>query len=297
MKARLKGKAPLVKLPKGKGKEKGPKRKRGRPAVHTVTTSQGKTIATEKVLQIHQSKLFGFVKRLKGRPRDEKILFGLEKTARTMFNIMKPYGDSIFKRSFKHRATLEEMNRVVYEAINSLIFDIWFKGRRVHSSFGAMMKFKMLHFLDGKINLFDTRTTTYSVESIDALKHRFENSGDENGIDLVEYCSDTLRNYQGGFEKDFSPIYTQSNINTIKEVILKTPEIYNRFAGNKKRAAILIKTIFGFNRYLQGRHNHLLFQGDGPSRFYYVKTLDFLFQFLKHEKEGQSDDRTTYQPI
>jgi len=247
-------------------------------AIASTLSPKEKSKYTEDRLQELQTELFGLFKTCK-KSCDTCPKRGCRDVVKDMAHYLSPYGESIYKRSFKKRSTVEEMYRVTYESINSLLMDVWHKEKKIYASFGAMLKFKMMHFLDGNINLFDIATKNYSVESMDALTGRFDQGG--GGKDVVEFFSDVF----------YSPLHNEKKLlkeNTIDVIIGIMESFQDRFSvmlGHKYAVAFYIKSLNAVNRFFQNKHNYETFQGDGRGRYYYLKLLDEIFAYLDKYKE------------
>jgi hypothetical protein len=194
--------------------------------------------------------------------------------------MLQVYGTSIFKRSFKRRATCEEMERVVSDSINSLLMDIWLKKKIIHTSFGAMLKWKIIHFLDGKINLFDTD----KCRSLDDMYNDFYNSGMNNGKDVIEYYSDT---FQDGIlnMNNYSEIMKEDIVNTISSLIRGLYDNLHKYLPSSDKMSIYIRVLSGIRNFICRRPNYALFKNRPRARYYYMKTLDSIAVYLREVSE------------
>jgi hypothetical protein len=243
-----------------------------------TNTYQEKTIWTERRLQDCKNNLFKLFKKChndctKCEAREcDKIVSEMDK-------YLVPYGESIFKRAFKRRATCEEMERVVTESVNALLMDVWGKKKDIHTSFGAMLKWKMIYYLDGNVNLFDTVITeverdsktkepivdpktnkpkvkkTKRIQSIDSMTSKFTNaSHDDNGADVIQYYSDTFENLSFDVGT-YSEVYKKETIEVIKDLVRSFIDNISKVMPYKERCSIYIKVVYLFNRFMKGYRN------------------------------------------
>lgn len=203
---------------------------------------------------------------------EDKVCY---KIVHEMEKYLIPYGLSIYKRSFKWRSTLEEMDRVVPESVNSLLVDIWNKKKFIHSSFGKMLRWKIIYFLDGKINLFDSDR----VCSLDQIQDSFENSGESNGKDIIEYYSNSFKDAIVNFD-NLSDFYGKDAIDSILDILEASVDTYNKYISPKERYSIFIRSLFAFNRFIKGKNNYLIFKNKPKSKIYYEKLVDLLKSYL-----------------
>lgn len=244
-----------------------------------------KSVWTERRLQKLQAELFKVFKscdsNCQGLNRKGNICDcahkDCDKIVEQMEKYLMPYGTSIFKRAFKRRATCEEMDRVVSESVNSLLMDIWFKKKVIHTSFGSMLKWKMVYYLDGNINLFDSE----KYRSLDAMVDKLETANQEdNAESLIEYYSTTFQDafFSGDTYSDF---YKKDTIKSIIDLAKSSIDTYNKYVNKKARYAIYIRSIYALNRFLCNKDIELMFKNNNKARFYYVKLLDTVRSYLK----------------
>jgi hypothetical protein len=193
-----------------------------------------------------------------------------------MEKYLVPYGLSIFKRSFKFRATCEEMDRVVSESIGSLLMDVWGKEKHIHSSFGKLLYWKIMYHLDGKLNLFDNK----HLQSLDAMIDSFPTSNQEfNADDVITSLSDTLETSK---QYDYLDTYRKDTVNTVIRLLEGFFNQFKKIMTKKEKQKIYIKCLYAFQRFLIGRPVDLIFQNDGKSKVYYEKLLDVIKSYLKN---------------
>jgi len=239
------------------------------------------TIRTEKLLQEIQMKFFSLLQRCKKEChmcsfRECDLIY------REFVNTLTPYATSIYKKSYKHRSTLEEMSRVITESVNSLLIDIWHQGKIIHKSFGSMVKWKMLHYLDGKINLFDKEMFT-SIDQYTNLMGDTNTSSNSSGEDIIDYYSNYLNTEY--LEMDNCKDLLRGDlVDTIMHLIDVSKCHYSKFICPKDKSRIHLKTLYGILRFFQHKDNFIMFQDDPVSKFYYTKTLDLIFSYLDKYK-------------
>lgn len=239
------------------------------------TTIKEKSIWTERRLQKLQRELIAVFKKCesncnlcKERPCD-KIVEDMEK-------YLIPYGLSIFKGAFKRRATCEEMDRVVRDSISALLMDIWHRKKVIHTSFGSMLKWKMVYFLDGNINLFDTK----KVQSLSAMIDKFPTSNiEDNGKDIIEHYRDVIQMVPGSMDS-YIDVYRKDVILSILDLLSSSIDTYNKFTNPREKYVIYIKSLFAFKRFINNESINLLFKNDNKSRFYFTKLIDTIKKYL-----------------
>jgi hypothetical protein len=191
--------------------------------------------------------------------------------------LLSPYAESIYKRHFKFRSTLEEMDRVITEAVNSLLMDIWERGKIIEKSFGKMVYWKMMYFLDGKINLFDRD----NVQSLDKMKDEFHsNAANDEGQDIIEYYSEM---FQGGSVTldGYRHVLKRDTVTVITKLLEASFQHFNRYLNPSFKFGIYIRTLVAIKRFFQGKDNSVIFKGNPKAFYYYNKILDVIFNYLK----------------
>jgi len=205
----------------------------------------------------------------KNRPCDSIV--------KEMEKFLEGYGISLFKRIFKKRATCEEMDRVVKESISALLMDIWHSKKEIHTSFGVMLKWKMVYYLDGNINLFDNDRYC----SMDAILGKFPDSNsDDNANDLITFMNETVGNAFRFNSDNAKDLIKRETIETVIDLAKSSFDNFNKFMDSRKKSAIYIRMVYALNRFLKKKNIDLLFKGQGQSKFYYVKLLDIIQKYL-----------------
>jgi len=269
-----------------------------------------KSTWTERRLQRLQSDLFKVFKKckchcrplVKGNKKDPTLFNAItcnygracDDIVVQMSRYLVPYGYSIFKRSFKVRATCEEMDRVVQESVNALLEDIWFKSKYIHTSFGSMLKWKMIYYLDGHINLFDfkinykanrgkdvSNAEDQRYVSIESMAAKFPTSNqDSNSEDLIEYYSDTFQDafFTGDTYKE---VIKEETIKSVVDLARSLKDHFNKMITPRQKYAIYIRVVFALNRFLNNRESKLIIRECSKTRFYYAQLLDVVRMYLK----------------
>jgi len=235
---------------------------------------------TEKRLQTLKRELFSTFKKCKRECEHCKTFQSGDNQkchyiVHEMEKYLVPYGLSIFKRSFKFRATCEEMDRVVTEAIGALLMDVWHKQKNIHSSFGKLLFWKILYHLDGKTTLFNEGRVT----SLDAMTAEFTTSShDSNPEDVIESLSETLHETS---QHDYVDTYRKDAMRSVIGILESTYDNFHKFTTKNEKMRIYIKCLYAFNRFIQNRPTDVIFDNDGKAKVYYEQMLDAVKTYLK----------------
>lgn len=243
-----------------------------------------KSAWTENRLQEEQSKLFDLFEEC-GKKCDKCTHRKCDPIVFNMVQYLTPYGESIYKRSFRFRSTLEEMDRVLTESVNSLLMDVWEKGKRMHSSFGAMLRWKMVYYLDGKINLFD-RKDMVSLDQIMGGVDSFSSGEDfspdhsNSSIDVIAYMCESIFS-STEYVDQYSNSLKKNTIETLLDLLEASYSFFNKFSCYKNKYSMYIRSLYGINKFLQNKPNSKIFQNKPRTKYYYVRLLDMVFTYLK----------------
>lgn len=245
-----------------------------------------KSIWTENRLQGCQSEIFKIFK-VCGKKCDTCTARPCDAVVSRMVNYLIPYGESIYKRAFKFRSTLEEMNRVLTESINAQLMELWDAHKVIHTSFGSMLRWKMIHFLDGKLNLFDKESVRSIDQIFDSMQGLGEGGSEEGSNsakdDMIEKLSEAFVDATS-YIRDYHSVIGKNTIEVIINILAGSNQFYSRFLNPKLKYAIYIRTIYGVNRFFQGKKTFKLFDKKLRARFYYTKILDTIFRYLEEYK-------------
>jgi hypothetical protein len=257
--------------------------------VDSTVKKVSKTIWTETNLQKEKKALFELFKTC---GRDKNGVTGCndctnrkcENITRKMGALLTPYSESIYKRAFKHRSTLEEMGRVVTESVNAVIMDVWELRKDIHTSFGSMVKWKMIYYLDGRMNLYDIkvpRTEDARFQSIDQMLANLEGAGSNfSGRDVIEYMNDAFVDMKTSIS-DYRDIIRTDTVATVKSILEGSELFYCRYSSNKVKFSSIMRTVVGIRRFIQKRSNYKLFEDQPLPKYYYMRLLDVIMVYLE----------------
>lgn len=243
-----------------------------------------KSAWTENRLQEEQTKLFDLFDDC-GKKCDTCTHRKCDSIIFNMVQYLTPYGESIYKRSFRFRSTLEEMDRVLTDSVNSLLMDIWEKGKRMHSSFGAMLRWKMVYYLDGKINLFDRKevcSLDQIMDGVDSSSGSEETNPDHanSAIDVIAYmCESVFSSTE--YVDQYSNSLKKNTVETLLNLLEASYSFFNKFSCYKTKYSMYIRSLYGINKFLQNKPNSKIFDKRPRTKYYYVRLLDMVFTYLK----------------
>jgi hypothetical protein len=151
---------------------------------------------------------------------------------------------------------------------------VWGKKRVIHTSFGATLKFRMLYYLDGKVNLFDSDKVT----SMEAMTSKFQTSHDSDGASIIEYYSETFKD---ATTQDYHDVYRKDVANTVRNLIEAYFDKMSPYLTGRQKASIKLRVLSSFLRFIRGRSSEIIFRDNGKARSYYEKTVDMVKTYLK----------------
>jgi len=263
-----------------------------------LNCNKDKTIWTEKRLQELQKKLFDLYKECRivcYGCQDKKCDLCKKRPCSTckeklcniyiyeMEKYLIPYGISIFKRSFKYKATCEEMDRIVSESVGALLLDLWIKKKVIKTSFGAMLKWKMVYFLYGKINLFDSD----KVSSLEQITSKMPDS-EGDGLSLIEFYDDINKELTN--KTDVHTYLDRNNtVDMVVELIKSNIQTYSSYIEPREKYSIFIRAVHAINRFFENKEVNIFFEGKAKHKFYYTKLLDAIKIYLTKQREKKDD--------